>query len=256
MVEFTQLVQALDASPDEDARLHVAVSSAVSLSGCDHAGYTTNEEGGLLTRLSSDDIVRRADHLQNELTEGPCLDVMRDHDVVVSDDLAQEKRWPLWASRVRAELGVESMMSLLVHTGRRSYGALSLYAEESHRFDLDAVAVGQALAAHLAVTIAAGREIGQLKIAVHSRTIIGQAQGILMERLDIDADRAFEYLRRASSVSNRRLSMVALDITRTRQLCIAPPTVGRAASRLEDVVVGPGASAHLSGSDACGGGLS
>ena len=219
MTEFTHLTQVLAGAPDENARLKIAVDSAVSLvERCDHAGVTINEKGGLLTRVSSDDVVRRANELQHELGEGPCLDVMRDQDTLVSADLAQEQRWPLWAKRVRAELGVGSMMSLLVYTDRHSYGALSLYAQRGNSFDADDVAVGQALAGHLAVIMTSEREIDQLGLALHNRTIIGQAQGLLMARLDISADQAFDYLRRVSSHTNRKLAQVADEIATTGRL--------------------------------------
>ena len=51
-----------------------------------------------------------------------------------------------------------------------------------------------------------------------SRTIIGQAEGILMERLGIDADEAFAYLRRVSQSENRKLIMICSEIVKTRQL--------------------------------------
>ena len=216
---FAQLAQTLSSAPDEDARLQIAVDSAVSLvNGCHHAGITINDKGGLLTRVSSDDLVRRANELQHELGEGPCLDVMRDQDTLVSPDLTQERRWPHWAPRVHQELGVGSMMSLLVYTNTYSFGALSLYAQRGYRFDGDDVAVGQALAGHLAVIMNAGREIDQLGLALNTRLVIGQAQGVLMERLAIDTNQAFDYLRRVSSHSNRKLVDVADEIARTRKL--------------------------------------
>jgi GAF domain-containing protein len=217
--EFTQMAQALAAASDEASRLDVAVDSAVSLvARCDHAGITINEKGGLFTRVSSDDLVRRANELQHELGEGPCLDVMRDQNTLVSPALAHERRWPRWAPRVHDELGVESMMSLLVYTDKQSFGALSLYAGRGHRFDADDVAVAQALAGHLAVIMTAEREIDQLGLALHNRTIIGQAQGILMERLGMKGDQAFDYLRRVSSHLNRKLVDVAGEIARTGDL--------------------------------------
>ena len=219
MSGFTQLAQALAAAPDEDARLRTAVDSAVTLvRTCDHAGITINDKGGLITRCSSDDLVRRANELQRELGEGPCLDVMRDQDTLVSPDLLRERRWPRWAPRVHEELGVGSMMSVLVYTDTQSYGALSLYGRSGHRFDSDDVAVAQALAGDLAVIMSAGREIDQLGLALHNRTLIGQAQGILMERLRIDADRSFDYLRRVSSHTNRKLVDLAEEIARTGRL--------------------------------------
>jgi hypothetical protein len=111
------------------------------------------------------------------------------------------------------------MMSLLVYTEKQhSYGALSLYAQVGHRFGADDWAIGQALAGHISVILSAGKKIDQLGVAVHTRTSIGQAQGILMERLNISADQAFDYLRRISANSNRKLADVAEEIARTRQL--------------------------------------
>jgi GAF domain-containing protein len=231
--EFTQLSQALAAAPDEDTRLQIAVDCAVSMmGGCDHAGFTVNQKGGLFTRVDSDGAVRRANELQEELGEGPCLDVLRDQETLISADLSQEPRWPRWAARVHRELGVGSMMSLLVYTERQhSYGALSLYAQQGHRFGTDDWAIGQALAGHISVVLAAEREIDQLGTALHTRTHIGQAQGILMERLELTADQAFDYLRRVSSNSNRKLAEVAAEIASTRRL---PETPRRPARRPAD----------------------
>ena len=220
---FTELAQALAAAPDEDTRVKVAVNAAVDLvTRCAHAGITINENGRLVTRASSDDLVCRANALQAELAEGPCLDVRRDQNTIVSPVLAGERRWPVWARRVHTELGVDSMMSLLLYTDEQSFGALSLYSEGGCRFDADDVAVAQAMAAHLSVMMAAERQIDQLGLGLHSRNVIGQAQGILMERFDMTANQAFDYLRRVSSNSNRKVAEVAAEIARTRQLPQAP----------------------------------
>ena len=128
---FTALARALAAAPDEDTRLKVAVAAAVDLvTRCDHAGITVNEGGRLVTLASTDDLVRRANELQTDAGEGPCLDVRRDQNTLVSPALAVERRWPAWAPRVHAELGVDSMMSLLVYTDEHSFGALSLYCRD------------------------------------------------------------------------------------------------------------------------------
>lgn len=49
----------------------------------------------------------------------------------------------------------------------------------------------------------------QLHRAIESRDVIGQAKGILMARLHVDGDTAFNMLRAASSRSNRKLHVVA-----------------------------------------------
>lgn len=61
-------------------------------------------------------------------------------------------------------------------------------------------------------------EVDQLRIAVEHRTIIGQAQGILMARLDIDADRAFDYLRRESMHRNRKVYDLAQEVAEKRRV--------------------------------------
>ncbi|NYE35347.1 hypothetical protein F4692_000451 [Nocardioides cavernae] len=219
ITEFSELSSALAEAPDEDARLKLAVEAAVALvERCSHSGITINRKRRLLTRVSSDDVVQRANELQHEIGEGPCLDVRRDQNTLVSTDLAQDQRWPVWSRRVHDELGVGSMMSLLVYTDRESFGALSLYAHDGETFDADDVVVGQAIAAQLAITITAEREIDQLGLAIHNRLVLGQAQGILMERLDITADQAFDYLRRASSHTNRKVVEIAAEIASTRRL--------------------------------------
>lgn len=220
--EFAQLAQALSAAPDEDARFKVAVDAAVALvPRCDHAGITINDNGRLVTRASSDDLVCQANRRQTELGQGPCLDVRRDQNTLISPSLAVEPRWPAWAPAVHAELGVDSMMSLLVYTDAHSFGALSLYCEDG-RFEADDVAVAQALAGHLSVLMAAERQIDQLGLALHNRNIIGQAQGVLMERYDMTADQAFDYLRRISSTTNTKLALVAAEIAETRRVPDVP----------------------------------
>lgn len=216
---FKQLAQALSSAAEEDGRVKLAVEAATSLVGqCRHAGFTVNDGGELITKGSSDDVVLRANALQQELGEGPCFDVMRDQDTLVSPDLSSERRWPEWAPRVHDELKVGSMMSVLVYTRTQSYGALSMYAYRGERFDCDDVALAQTLAVQLAMVVASSREIDQLETALHSRTIIGQATGLIMGRFDVDASQAFDYLRRVSSHSNRKLVDVASTIVCTGRL--------------------------------------
>jgi hypothetical protein len=59
---------------------------------------------------------------------------------------------------VHAALEVDSMMSLLVYT-------------DDCRFDADDVAVAEALAGNLSVVMAAEKQIGQLGLALHNRTL-------------------------------------------------------------------------------------
>jgi AmiR/NasT family two-component response regulator len=74
------------------------------------------------------------------------------------------------------------------------------------------------VAAQISVALAAQGEIRGRGVAMSSRTVIGQAEGILMERLGIDADQAFAYLRRISQTENRKLIMICSEIVEMRRL--------------------------------------
>lgn len=197
----------------------VAVDLAVKLiAGCDHAGVSIQQGRTICSPASSDDVARRGDALQDQLDEGPCLDSVRSHETVISQDLRHEERWPRWAPQVVVELGIQGMMSLGLNTNACSFGALNLYADRATAFDPKDCANAEAFATQISVALAARREIYQRSIAMENRTVIGQAEGILMERLGIDAGQAFAYLRRLSQTEHRKLITISSEIVETRRL--------------------------------------
>jgi AmiR/NasT family two-component response regulator len=58
------------------------------------------------------------------------------------------------------------------------------------------------------------QEIGQLRRALETRDIIGQAKGMLMERFDIDAAAAFDLLVRLSQSSNTPVAEIAQKLVK------------------------------------------
>jgi len=63
-----------------------------------------------------------------------------------------------------------------------------------------------------------GSEVEHLRAALTHRTDIGIAMGVVMTRLGMDQNSAFGYLRRVSSVQNRKLHLIAAEIAATREL--------------------------------------
>lgn len=59
-------------------------------------------------------------------------------------------------------------------------------------------------------------ELDGLRIAMRNRGVIEQAKGMLMLRLRVDEDKAFDYLRTMSNRTNRKLVEVAAEVVRTR----------------------------------------
>jgi transcriptional regulator with GAF, ATPase, and Fis domain len=229
----TQLAQAareLHAEPDTQHTLDRSVLLATELiSNCDHAGISMVHRNRTIdTPAASDQMARRGDELQYTLGEGPCLDAIWHYDTVICANLAEEDRWTKWAPRVAAELGVCSMLCLRLFTSTELVGGLNLYSTEMDAFDEDEAYTGTYLAAQIAVAVAETQQQDGLRIGALNRTIIGQAQGILMERYNIDAEEAFNVMRRVSQDNNIKLIRVADELVRTRRTPGAePPSVSR-----------------------------
>lgn len=206
-------------SRGEAHTLDVAVDLAVSMvHGCTSAGlFELDRSGQVRTTAATDPLVERGDQLQLELGEGPCLTALVGEPVVLSRDLTTEERWASWSRAASRELGIRSMLSLQLYTGPRSHGSINLYSTEPDAFDDRDQAVAVSLAAQIAAAITAARRDDQLTASAASRTVIGQAQGILMERYGLDASQAFSALVRTSQSSNTKLYAVAETLVRTRQ---------------------------------------
>ena len=212
-----ELSRRLDERPQESARLQLGVELAAELvRGCDHASVTMVSRGGAATVAATDEVTVHGDRLQYECGEGPCLEAAGAPGPVISHDLAVEGRWPRWSPLVVAEVGVRSVLSLRLYTAQRSFGSLNLYARRPGSYTDADVANAQDVAAQLAVAVGAAREIEQRTAAMETRTLIGQAQGVLMERFGLGPDEAFSYLRRISQHENRKLVEVAATLVRTR----------------------------------------
>jgi AmiR/NasT family two-component response regulator len=67
-------------------------------------------------------------------------------------------------------------------------------------------------ATQAAVLLEYAGQVEQLSEALHTRTDIGIAVGIVMERYKVDRAGAFAFLVRGSNNSNRKLRQIAIDI--------------------------------------------
>jgi AmiR/NasT family two-component response regulator len=65
---------------------------------------------------------------------------------------------------------------------------------------------------------AAESTVGQLRQALRTNRTTGTAVGIVMTRYELDAERAFQVLKRSSQQSNRKLHDIAAEVVRTGAL--------------------------------------
>ena len=178
----------------------------------DHVSLSLRGRRGTTTLAASSAPAEHADDLQQSLQEGPAIDLAGESDWFRSGDLLIDARWPRWGPAA-AQLGLRSMLSIGLVNGEAVIGALHLYADDCGRFnDASRVDLAVLFGVHVANALSAARLVSDLEVAIGSRHSIGLAQGILMERYGIDQERAFEFLRRMSSTSNRKLREVAADL--------------------------------------------
>lgn len=185
------------------------------IQGCDLVGISIVHQHGIDTPAGSDETLNRIDELQFTLKEGPCFDALRTHEIVQSRDLANDERWPRWGPLVAKEIGVVCIVSYRLYTTQDTLGAMNIYSLKPDAFDADDIDNGHALAAHVSVALAASQNVEHLEMAILNRTVIGRAEGILMERFGMPPDRAFAVLRRVSQHRNVKLNQVAADLVRT-----------------------------------------
>jgi ANTAR domain/GAF domain len=217
--EFAELASALRTAPTPDRTAEQVIGYAVHQLEADHAGITLLRRGGRLeTIAATDPLVEKLDALQSELGDGPSRDNSWHGQALLASNLCSGPRWPHWAPKA-ADLGVASLLAIEFTTrDDRRAGSINLYWHRPREFQADAVAFAYIFARHAAVALDASLEIHGLNVALDGRKLIGQAQGILMERHRLDDKQAFEVLRRYSQDHNLKLRQLAEYLVSTRRL--------------------------------------
>ena len=170
---------------------------------------------------------RAVDEAQYESREGPCLDAV-DASMVYAESFP-DVRWPNLGMRP-TESGVESVLSYRLSRTKSGAldagaGSLNSYGVAPYAFDDSAQEIGLILAAHASMAARAVEEQNNLERlgsdlqqALLSRDVIGQAKGILMERLKVTPEVAFDVLREASQRLNVKLWELARQVAETGEL--------------------------------------
>lgn len=211
------LAASLADSTDVETIVDRLVSFAAHSLGTGYGGITLlKAHGAFETVGATDPLVVQADQLQYGFGEGPCVEASTQSRGFISSDLAIDPRWPRWGPAV-SELGFHRVISAEMHARGRRIGAINLYGDARAQFTTEDLDTAQLFAYQGSLALSFARSEQGLKQAIDSRTVIGQAQGILMERYDIGAEQAFALLRRISQHRNIRLRTIAEGIA-TKQL--------------------------------------
>ncbi len=198
--------------------LDAIIGHAVATIGpAEYAGLILLIRGRLQPQATLGEPPEALDSLQQTTGVGPCIDAAREQAVITIDNTMTDGRWPRFNERA-AELGVSSMMCVPLWVDELRLGTLSLYGAKPDAFAPQHRQLTDLYAAHAAIALADAQRTAQLQHALSNRDIIGQAKGILVERLKITPDDAFSCLSQASQQANRKLIEVAQHLVETGEL--------------------------------------
>lgn len=211
---FAEISRVLLAEPDVQRTLEKMCELLVhTVGGCDHAVVTVVAERHLTSPASSDDVGPAVDAIQFEVSDGPCVEAIREHQTVITDDLASETRWPRFSRRAVEATGVRSMLAFRMFVDDDTMGSLNLYSKETSAFNDESLAVGTIFAAHASLALRAARareDLSRLREALAAREVVAQAKGILMGRQGITSQAALDILCRGAE----RLKMELREMAR------------------------------------------
>jgi hypothetical protein len=189
----------------------VAVSAVDNIPGVDFASITVRSDDHTLQTVAfTDSLAEQTDAIQYELREGPCYAAVTDERFVLVNDMTATNAFPHYAPRA-VDLGVGAQAAVqLLNDGQRA--GLNLYSRKAGAFDRSTVQFAELFATQTAALLGYAQQVEQLDEALHTRTDIGTAVGIVMERYTLDRERAFAFLVRNSSHRNVKIRALALDI--------------------------------------------
>jgi GAF domain-containing protein len=211
-VKDAQLQPTLDA---------IVASAATAHPAAQDAGLILLVGGKLIPQVTTGRTPQLLDLKQQELGDGPCIEAARKQAFIRIADTKDDTRWPQFSAEAQA-CDVRSLLCAPLWVNDRSMGTLTLYSRQPAAFSERDTQLMELFAALAALALAEAQRAEQLREAIVSRDLIGQAKGILMERYQVDAGAAFAVLTRTSQATNVKVAAVARRLVETGELLSAP----------------------------------
>jgi GAF domain-containing protein len=189
-----------------------------AIDGADSTSLTIDLGGRTYTAVHTDDRTLRVDSEQYDAGDGPCLEASRTGTVVLVNADDPDDRWPRFTAAAREE-EILSFLAAPLITGEQSLGSFNLYGRARSAFDTLDAEILELLTTTVSRTLGdfarfkSARDVADsIQRALQTRAPIEQAKGILMALHGVDADEAFDLLRRESQATNTRLHTVATEL--------------------------------------------
>lgn len=214
--ELTRML--LDEQSLDDVLHAVAESGRTVIPGAAGVSVSLFEQGRPRAFGATAPWVGDLDEQQYALQEGPCVAALDDGSWHTVGDLDEDRRWPRFASAA-VEQGVLSVLSVPLLVRGARLGVLNVYASQRSAFAGNALGIAQRLAeisstlvANAQLVAASRRLAEELQQALVSRATVDMAKGILMAKLKVDPDTAFEALRDLSQRRHMKLRDLAAEL--------------------------------------------
>lgn len=210
---LTRVVREINSHNDLGSTVAAAVASLhASLPEGHLVGLCLQQPSGTVETVAvSDEVVHDLEALQHELGEGTCPDALHGSDLAVADPLDGEARWAGYL-RLAQRHAVDAQLSVRLVVDDRAWGALTVYSTGGQGISAETERLASLFAVHAAIALARSHREDNLKVALETRKLIGQAVGLTMERFELDEDLAFRYLVRLSSTGNVKLRDIATEL--------------------------------------------
>ena len=223
-LRIAEIVHGLYGREDVDSDTviaELAEHAAVEIPGAQYAGVTvTRNAKHIDTPAATHKWPILLDEIQQRHREGPCLTAAWEEKTVHAKNLETDERFPLYARDALAETPIRTVYAFQMWIAGETMGALNVYAETPNAFGPETRESGLVFATLSSVAWNAARRDEHFKKALKSRDVIGQAKGLLMERYEVNAIRAFDLLRKLSQDSNTPLIQIATDLVEKQQSAI------------------------------------
>jgi hypothetical protein len=164
----------------------------------------------LETLAAGTDLARSFDQVQSSARQGPCIEAT-DDDLVVVRDARHEQRWPVYISQA-TKLGLLSQIGVRLRSDTHGIICLNLHSTTHTDIDAGSVGVAEHFGVHAGLALGHVLKAEQLNTAIGTRTVIGAAVGIMMERYGLTQAAAFSFLLRQASTENRKVRLIASEV--------------------------------------------
>jgi anti-anti-sigma factor len=214
-----QRARDVDGAMDVSLRLVKAALEGVA----DGVSVSVRVPSGVETGAATDDDIFAVDDAQHRSLQGPCVRAALSGELVNVPSVDELDRWPDFATNARHH-GYCAVLSTPINGADSPIGALNLYSRSTGAFDERSSARAGRRAGELAALLeerCKSREdessAARLADALETRTVIAQAQGVLMEREGRSPQEAYASLLANSVRAGRPLAELAADVVRAAE---------------------------------------